>query len=89
VGTLSASLENEERAKTSYCSNTETKTSKSAIDNQLETHDLGTGPVKLNSSFNEMPSADRQCSLIFGCLGSADVPASFNSASVSSTGFDD
>ena len=83
MGTLSASLENEERAKTSYCSNTETKTTKSAIDN------LGTDPVKLNSSFNEMPSADRQCSLIFGCLGSADVPASFNSASVSSTGFDD
>jgi len=31
--TVSASLENEERAKTSYCSNTETKTTKSAIDN--------------------------------------------------------
>ena len=61
--TVSASLENEERAKTSYCSNTETKTTKSAIDNQLETHDLGTGPVKLNSSYNEMPSDDRQCSL--------------------------
>uniref|UniRef100_A0A804LDS9 Uncharacterized protein n=2 Tax=Zea mays TaxID=4577 RepID=A0A804LDS9_MAIZE len=24
----------------------------------METHDLGTGPVKLNSSFDEMPSAD-------------------------------
>jgi len=54
VDTVSASLENEERAKISYCSNTETKTSKSAIDNQVEIHHLGTGPVKLNSSFNEM-----------------------------------
>lgn len=81
--TVSASLESEERcSKTSYCSNTETKTT-NAIDNQLETHDLGTGPVKLNSSFNEMPSADRQCSLIFGCLDSADVPASTQPLSVS------
>jgi hypothetical protein len=55
--------------KTSYCSNTEIKTTKSAVDNQLETHDLGTGPVKLNSNFDEMPSAERQFSLIFGCLG--------------------
>ncbi|ONL93714.1 Zinc finger C2H2 type family protein expressed [Zea mays] len=57
--TVSASLEKEEcYAKTSYCSNTEIKTTKSAVDNQMETHDLGTGPVKLNSSFDEMPSAD-------------------------------
>lgn len=81
---VAAFLENKERcAKTSYCSNTETKTTKSAIDNRLETHDLGTGPVKLNSSFNEMHSADRQCSLVFGCLDSADVPASTQPLSVS------
>ncbi|AQL09591.1 putative lysine-specific demethylase ELF6 [Zea mays] len=82
--TVAAFLENKERcAKTSYCSNTETKTTKSAIDNRLETHHLGTGPVKLNSSFNEMHSADRQCSLVFGCLDSADVPASTQALSVS------
>ncbi|WVZ55495.1 hypothetical protein U9M48_006146 [Paspalum notatum var. saurae] len=75
-GAVSASLENEGFAKTSYCSDTIKKTNKSAMEDQSETHDPGTVPVKQNSSCDEMPSADRECSLIFGCLVSADVPSS-------------
>ncbi|TKV98188.2 hypothetical protein SEVIR_9G542600v4 [Setaria viridis] len=73
---VSAALENEhDCAKTSKCSY---KTNESAAVNQLKTHDAGAVPEKQKSSCDEMTcgSADVQCSITFGCLGSADVPGS-------------
>ncbi|OEL38975.1 Lysine-specific demethylase SE14 [Dichanthelium oligosanthes] len=76
--TVSATLENEEGccAKTSNCSDTVIKTNESATVNQLENRDVG-AVVKQKSSCDEMTcSADIECSITFGCLGSADVPGS-------------
>ncbi|GJN30321.1 hypothetical protein PR202_gb18616 [Eleusine coracana subsp. coracana] len=75
---MSAILENEDGcAKTSCCLDTVIKTNKSVSDNQPEACDLDAIPMKLRSSFSEtICSADQQCRLTFGCLGSADVHGS-------------
>ncbi|RLN19573.1 lysine-specific demethylase SE14-like [Panicum miliaceum] len=80
-GTVSAALENDEGcAKTSNCSD---KTNESATVNPLETHDVGAVPVKQKTSCDGMTcSADVQCIITFGCLGSSDVPGSTQPLSV-------
>ncbi|CAL4920793.1 unnamed protein product [Urochloa decumbens] len=74
-GNVSAAIENKDNcAKASNCSD---RTNEPEAVNQLGTHDAGDVPEKQKLSSDEMTcSADVQCSITFGCLGSADVPGS-------------